>query len=40
MWAHAVIEALGVGRAVDGSAYYTFDTDILLILGSDYLPMT
>ena len=39
VWAHAVIEALGVGRAVDGSAYYTFDTDILLILGSDYLPI-
>lgn len=39
VWAHAVIEALGVGRAVDGSTYYSFDSDILLILGSDYLPI-
>ena len=39
VWAHAVAEALGVGRAVDGRAYYEFETDILLILGSDYLPI-
>ena len=37
--AQAVIDALGLGRIVDSSAYYSFDTDILLILGSDYKPV-
>lgn len=37
--ANAVIEALGIGRAVDGQTYYSFDTDILLIIGSDYKPV-
>ena len=35
--AKAVINALGVGRAVS-DMYYSFDTDILVILGSDYKP--
>ena len=35
----SVIDALGLGRIVDSSAYYSFDTDILLILGSDYKPV-
>lgn len=35
--AKAVINALGVGRAVS-DMYYSFDPDILVILGSDYKP--
>ncbi len=36
--AKAVINALGLGRAVDGEVYYKFDDDILVIVGSDYKP--
>ena len=36
--AKAVINTLGVGRAVDGEVYYKFDDDILVIVGSDYKP--
>lgn len=38
--AKAVIEALGMGRAVDGAAYYKFDTDVLLVIGYDYKPVS
>jgi len=37
--AQAIIDTLGVGRIVDSDAYYEFETDVLLILGSDYKPM-
>ena len=37
--AKTVIEELGVGRAVDASAYYTFDSDVLLIIGADNKPV-
>ena len=37
--AQKVIEALGMGRIVTTPEYYTFDTDVLLILGSDYRPI-
>ena len=36
--AKAVINTLGIGRAVDGEVYYKFDTDVLVIIGSDYKP--
>ena len=36
--AKAVIDALGVGRAVSGDIYYSFDTDILVIVGADFKP--
>ncbi len=36
--AKAVIEALGVGRAVEGDIYYSFEPDVLVIVGSDYKP--
>ena len=36
--AKAVIEALGIGRAISGDIYYKFDSDILVIIGSDYKP--
>ena len=38
--AKTVIDALGLGRAVEGGDYYTFDDDILLIIGYDYKPVT
>lgn len=36
--AKAVIETLGVGRAVSGEIYYSFDADILVITGADFKP--
>lgn len=36
--AKAVINTLGVGRAISGDIYYSFETDILVIIGSDYKP--
>ena len=36
--AKAIIDTLGVGRAVSGDIYYSFDTDVLVIIGSDYKP--
>lgn len=36
--AKAVIEALGMGRAVSGEIYYSFDADILVITGADFKP--
>ena len=38
--AKAIIDALGIGRAVDAAAYYQFDTDVLLVIGSDYKPVS
>ena len=37
--ANAVINALGIGRAVEGDMYYSFDADVLLIIGYDYKPV-
>lgn len=37
--ANEVISALGVGRAVDADIYYTFDTDILVVIGKDWKPL-
>lgn len=37
--AQAVINALGLGRAVAGDVYYSFDSDVLVIIGSDYTPL-
>ena len=38
--AATVIDALGLGRAVEAGSYYTFDTDVLVIIGSDYKPVS
>lgn len=38
--AQAVVDALGVGRRVEGSYYYSFDTDILVIIGADLKPVS
>ena len=38
--ARAVIDAMKAGRAVNGDAYYTFDSDILLIIGADNKPVS
>ncbi len=38
--AQTVIDALGAGRGVNGGDYYSFDTDILVILGDDWKPIT
>lgn len=37
--AQAVINALGIGRVVEGDMYYSFDADVLLIIGYDYKPV-
>lgn len=36
--AQTVVSALGMGRTVAGSGFYTFDTDVLVILGKDWKP--
>ena len=36
--AQTVLEALGFGRVVDGGDYYTFSTDVLVVVGYDYSP--
>jgi len=36
--AQAVIDAIGIGRAVYASYYYEFEADVLVIIGSDYMP--
>ena len=38
--ANEVIEAIGVGRTIEGDMYYAFDADVLLIIGYDYKPVT
>jgi LCP family protein required for cell wall assembly len=37
--AEQVIASLGVGRSVDASIYYEFDTDILVVIGKDWKPL-
>ncbi len=37
--AEAVIAAMGAGRVVNGGSYYTFDADLLVIIGTDYQPI-
>lgn len=36
--AQSVVNALGFGRTTDASAYYSFDTDVLVMIGKDYTP--
>lgn len=36
--ATAVVDALGMGRAISSSGFYTFDTEILVVLGKDWMP--
>ena len=36
--AQSVTEALGLGRLVQDVSFYQFDSDVLLILGSDWKP--
>lgn len=36
--AQAVINTLGIGRAIDGEIYYKMSTDVLVIIGGDYKP--
>ena len=36
--AQTVIAALSAGRAVNGGDFYTFDTDVLVVLGQDWKP--
>lgn len=38
--AEALVDALGVGRTVEASYYYTFDTDVMVIIGKDWKPLT
>ena len=36
--AETVVSSLGIGRTVAGSGFYTFDTDVLVVLGKDWKP--
>ena len=36
--AQAVVDAMGVGRTTNASAYYSFDSDVLVMIGRDYAP--
>ncbi len=36
--AETVVASLGIGRTVAGSGFYTFDTDVLVVLGKDWKP--
>ena len=36
--AKTVIDALGLGRAIAAGAYYNFNTDVLVIVGTDFKP--
>lgn len=36
--AESIVELLGCGRTVDASIYYSFDTDIEVIIGKDWAP--
>lgn len=38
--AQTVASALTAGRVIDGGDYYTFDTNVLVILGADWKPLT
>ena len=37
--ADAVVKAMGAGRAINGGSYYTFEADVLVIIGTDYQPI-
>ena len=37
--AEAIVSNMGFGRVVNGGSYYTFDTDILLVIGQDFNPI-
>lgn len=37
--AEAVVQALQAGRVINGGDFYTFDTEILVILGEDWQPI-
>lgn len=37
--AEAVAAALDVGRVVNGGAYYAFEADVLVVVGTDYQPI-
>ena len=37
--AQSVASALTSGRVVNGGDYYTFDTDVLVVLGADWKPL-
>ena len=30
---------MGAGRAINGGSYYTFEADVLVIIGTDYQPI-
>ncbi len=36
--AQSIVDTLGTGRVVEASYYYSFDTDILVIIGKDWVP--
>lgn len=36
--AETVVSSLGIGRTVAGAGFYTFDTDVLVVLGKDWKP--
>ena len=38
--ANTVANALGIGRPVEAGVYYSFGTDVLVIIGSDYKPVS
>ena len=37
--AEAIVEDAGIGRVVHGGSYYQFETDVLVIVGQDWLPV-
>lgn len=37
--AKAVVKAVDGGRALDGGDFYTFETDVLVIIGQDWMPV-
>lgn len=38
--AETVVSSLGMGRTVAGAGFYTFDTDVLVVLGKDWKPLS
>ena len=36
--AKAIVSDLAAGRVVNGGDFYTFDTDVLVIIGQDWIP--
>lgn len=38
--AQDIVDQLGGGRTVEAGIYYTFDTDLLVVIGKDWKPMT